>query len=254
VKVVKPSLVSFNFRPLLMPGRQELTVTSLVAFVLGEGVRRLVAELVLWPAVGEAIADGVLDEGLPKPGGEVVLYGVCHAPRGQALATCNVRVAVGPKGSTSGSGRPVIDKRLTVFGDRYWVPRGHGSGFTVTQPAPFARMPIAWERAFGGEEYPKNPKGRGIAAVPAPDGQDRVPLPNVEYATSLVTNPSQRPEPASLGPIFIGWPQRRAKAGTYDAAWLEDGFPGYARDTDPSFFCTAPPDQRAKGYFRGDEE
>ncbi len=254
MKVVKPSLLSFNFRVLLTPGRQELTLTSLVAFVLGTGARRLLADIVLWPLVGEAIGEAVLDEGLPKPGGEVLVYGVCHTPRGQSLPTCAVRVAVGPTGSTSGDGHPVVDKRLAVFGDRYWIPRGSGSGAAVTQPAPFLRMPISWERAFGGEEYPKNPRGRGIAAVPAPDGQNRVPLPNVEHPANPVSSPSQRPEPASLGPIDIGWPQRRAKAGTYDAAWLEDGFPGYARDTDPTFFCTAPPDQRAKTYFRGDEE
>jgi uncharacterized protein YjbI with pentapeptide repeats len=71
---------------------------------------------------------------------------------------------------------------------------------------------------------------------------------------NLVSSPSQRPEPAGFGPLEMGWPQRVSKAGTYDARWLEEDFPGYARDTDPAFFSTAPADQRIAGFFRGDEQ
>jgi uncharacterized protein YjbI with pentapeptide repeats len=82
----------------------------------------------------------------------------------------------------------------------------------------------------------------------------RVALPNVEIPTALVTGSSQRPEPAGFGPLDVSWPQRRSKAGTYDEKWLNEDFPGYARDTAPDFFSTAPADQRIDDYFRGDEE
>jgi hypothetical protein len=78
MKVVKPMAVSFSFRPFVVGGRQQLSVSSLIGFSLGEGVRRLVSEIKLWPAVGEVI-QGVVDEGLPKPSGEVLAYGSCFA-------------------------------------------------------------------------------------------------------------------------------------------------------------------------------
>ena len=112
-------------------------------------------------------------------------------------------------------------------------------------------MPLGWDRAFGAPKYAKNPLGRGIEQN---EDTGLVPLPNVEDPSTHVTSASQRPEPAGFGLLEMGWPQRRSQAGTYDARWLEEDFPGYARDTDPDFFSGAPPDQRIEGFFRSDEE
>jgi len=260
MKIVKPMAVSFSFRTFLVVGKQELCVTSLVGFRLGAGVRRLVSDIVLWPIIGE-VAGGVVDEGLPKTRGEVLVHGSCHAPGGVALPAAMVRVRVAAANPPPDS-PPMVEKKLAVFGDRYWsgtASRGPTddpvpSTSKATEPVPFTQMPLGWQRAFGGPRYAKNPLGRGTDRVDTGEGIWRVPLPNVEHPASLVTSSSQRPEPAGFGPLDLSWPQRRSLAGKYDSRWLQEDFPGFARDTDPAFFSTAQPDQRIEGYFRGDEQ
>ncbi|HEY3818502.1 MAG TPA: DUF2169 domain-containing protein [Polyangiaceae bacterium] len=245
MKIVKAMVVSFTFRPFLMLGEQRLCVTGMVGFSLAEGPRRLIADTHLWGAIGES-TESIVDEGLPKPCGEVLVHAKCHAPGGRPVPVSQVRLRVAP---AEPDARRTVDKKLAVFGDRVWRP-GLLSR-SVTDPVPFTEMPVTWARAFGGAKYPKNPIGRGIDPA---EGTDQIPLPNVEAMTSLISSASQRPEPAGFGPLEMGWSQRQSIAGTYDARWLEEDFPGYARDTDPAFFNTAPADQRIAGLFRGDEE
>jgi uncharacterized protein YjbI with pentapeptide repeats len=245
MKVVKPTVVSFTHRTLLLLGQQRLSTTCMIGFALGSGERRLVTDGQLWDAIGESTA-GIADEGLPKANGEVLIFGYCHAPGGRPVPLSYVRVRVAP---SEPDPKRTVDKKLFVFGDREWKDGVFGK--SMTDPVPFTTMPLGWERAFGGETYPKNPLGRGIAPG---EGTDAIPLPNVEEASSHVDSPSARPEPAGFGLIEMGWPQRQSKAGTYDDRWLEEDFPGYARDTDPSFFNGAAADQRIHGVFRGDEE
>ena len=235
MKLVKPMALSFTCRPLLLLGRQQFTATSLVGFSLADGEPRLISEIELWPAIAKATGGALLDEGLPKSRGEALLYGSCHTPNGAPLTASYVRLQLG-----------AIDKKLSVIGDRFWQESAwkHPS----SEPVPFTEMPLGWERAFGGVGYPKNPLGRGIA-----EENGKVALPNVEPGRGLISSRSERPEPAGFGPLDLGWPQRMQLAGTYDAAWLERGFPGYARDTDPAFFSMVPVDQRIDGFFRGDE-
>ncbi len=250
MKLVKPMVVSFSFRTFRMLGRQFLSVTSLVAFALEEKARRLVTDIPLWEAIGK-VTPGSIDDGLPKPRGEVLLFGSCHAPGGRPVPASEVRVRV-----------LSVDKRLVVFGDRYWagtaVQGGSDERLSTSReasaPVPFLEMPLGWERSFGGEGFPLNPLGRGMVRLDVGDGIERLPLPNVESASNLITASTQRPEPVGFGPLDLSWPQRQSKAGTYDARWLEEDFPGYARDTDPAFFSAAPADQRIEGFFRGDEE
>jgi uncharacterized protein YjbI with pentapeptide repeats len=201
-----------------------------------------------------------LDEGLPKPCGEVVVYGSCHTPGVLPLPGAMVRVRLARAGAPPDA-RALVDKQLAVFGDRYWAGTASRereaavpTSSRATEPVPFTEMPLRWERAFGGPTYAKNPLGRGIERAETSDGIFRVPLPNVELPSKLVTSSSQRPEAAGFVPLDVSWPQRQSFAGSYGGRWLEEDFPGYARDTDPAFFSTAPADQRIDGFFRGDEE
>lgn len=245
MKIVKPVVASFLHRTLQLLGEQRLSVTGMVGFELGEGVRRLVADIHLWPAIGAA-TEGIVDEGFPKPRGEVLVFGACHAPGGTPTTLSSVRVRVAP---AERDAQRTVDKKLAISGDRSWRP-GLLSD-TMTDAAPFTTMPLGWDRAFGGAKYAKNPLGRGIDASKE---TGLVALPNVEDPSARVTSTSQRPDPAGLGLIEMGWPQRQSKAGTYDARWLEEDFPGFARDTDADFFNAAPPDQRIAGFFQGDEQ
>jgi uncharacterized protein YjbI with pentapeptide repeats len=247
MKLVKPMVVSFSFRTFRMLAKDRLCLTTLIGFSLEEGARRLIPEVELWPAIGEATA-GIIDEGLPKARAEVLVYGSCFAPGGRAVVESFVRVRLG-RGEMGGR---LVDKRLAVTGDRFWREAALGS--TTSEPVPFTTMPIGWERAFGGPTDARNPYGRGCDPVALADGARRTLLPNVEHPGERITRSSQRPEPAGLGPLEMGWPQRQSKAGTYDARWLEEDFPGYARNTDPTFFNTALSDQHIDGFFRGNEE
>jgi hypothetical protein len=56
MKLVKPTALSFTCRPLLLLGRQQLTLTSLVGFSLAPDAAnapRLIPEIALWPAIAE---------------------------------------------------------------------------------------------------------------------------------------------------------------------------------------------------------
>ncbi len=175
------------------------------------------------------------EDGFAKEAGEFLLVGKAFASGGAPVPAVTVRAKVGR-----------LDKSLVVIGDRQWA-RG-----VATEPAPFVEMPLDWAHAFGGADSLANPLGKGLRA-----GDDGVhPLPNVELPERLVRAPSDRPLPAGFGPIEMMWAPRHGKLGTYGEAWLKDGFPGYARDLDRSYFNTAPPDQQlGRGaYWVGDEE
>ncbi len=112
-------------------------------------------------------------------------------------------------------------RELVVFGDRRW------EGDRASEPVPFARMPLTWERAFGGStlveidreaflpvDYPLNPFGRGFDAtegariiadaLKAPSGYPKFTrddrLPNVEDPNELVTSRKSTPLPACWAP------------------------------------------------------
>src|SRR5690606_4609961 len=132
--------------------------------------------------------------------------------------------------------RALIDKKLAVLGNRYWV------GNKATDPAPFQSMPIDFAHAFGGEGYALNPAGKGAVALATEHGEV-VPLPNVEDPKHLVVSPRDRPLPATLGPLDVTLPQRLERMGKrYDAAWLKTRFPGPAEDFDGHFYNVALPD------------
>ncbi len=141
-----------------------------------------------------------------------------------------------------------LEKRLEVFGNRYWQGRR-----PPTTPEPFVEMPITWQNAFGGEGFDNNPLGKGFAPIETDDGKVH-PLPNVELPRKLVKSKRDRPDPASFGPIDLMWPQRFGKAGTHDANWLKAHFPGFAADMDWSIFNLATEDQQQTEPFRGDEQ
>ena len=162
--------------------------------------------------------------------GEVMLLGSCHPPKKPATQ-CPVRLGLG-----------AWHKDLVVHGDRTWK-RGI-AGDKPGEPAPFERMPIDFEHAFGGPDLP-NPVGRGLG--------DRVP--NVEVPAAQLAGRDQRPPPGCFGPVNANWAPRNALRGTnYGRDYLKNRAPFFADDFDWTHFNAALPDQRlAEGYFRGDE-
>jgi uncharacterized protein YjbI with pentapeptide repeats len=217
----------FSFRSEYYFGVEALLYTDFRSGALG-------SEIGMWSFLAEELPGMTVDDALPKTRGEFLVRGYAHPPGGTAT-TCPVIADVGG-----------VHKTLYVIGDRRWE-RG-----TPTEPQPFERMPITWDRAFGGAGFARNPLGVGFAPVETEDGSRLHALPNVETPGHLVDSTRDRPEPASFMPIDFSWPQRLEKAGTYDQRWLEERFPGYADDIDWTIFNAAPPDQWAPGPWAPD--
>lgn len=168
-----------------------------------------------------------------KPSTEVLLEGYAVAPGGRAVGALDVGVVVGAWRRT-----------LRVFGDRQYT--GLAAPF-CTDPAPFVRMPLTPDRAFGGssadtgEVEPRNPLGVGLVPSVLRDLRTLrgLPLPNVEDPAALIGRPGDRPPPALVTPVSAAWQPRAARAGTYDDAWDRSRAPFLPTDFDPRFLQAA---------------
>lgn len=185
-----------------------------------------------------------------KAGTDVVLLG--HAQKGYRPQTeLSVVFRVGPVGKT-----------LRVLGDRVWV-KSAGS-IAPTQPIPFDRMPLNYERAFGGwdrhgagdpEHFqfePRNPVGTGFRAAGSPF-EEGVRLPNLEDPSDPVRHWGQSVHIAGLGFTSPNWQPRASLAGTYDEIWQKERMPLLPKDFDRRFFNSASAGLTTPNYLLGNE-
>ena len=185
---------------------------------------------------------------LGKAGTDVMLVGSAWAAGGQPVWQSDVSLSVGP-----------VAKTVRVFGDRAW--KAGPSGARPAWIAPFVRMPLVWERAFGGFDqtengvvaYRRNPVGLGFRAPGGMKTLDSLPLPNVEDPAAQISSPKDLPTPAGFGPVAPHWEPRVMYAGTYDKAWQEGRAPYLPADFDHRFFQLAPAGLIAPGFLRGGE-
>jgi len=169
-----------------------------------------------------------------KPKTDLLVAATAHAAGGKPVARLRASIAVNNR-----------IKSLAVIGDRHWTIGPLGA--KPSEPAPFTKMPLGYERAFGGQSSRSNPVGRGAGV------QQGQPLPNIEYLDRLIVQPTDRPNPAGFGPIGMTWKPRAEKLGTFNDTWKKTHWPWYPSDLDWSFFNSAPEDQQFP-YFRGDEK
>lgn len=185
---------------------------------------------------------------LGKPGTDVVLIGSAWAPGGKPTWSSDVSLTAG-----------TVAKTVRVFGDRVWDSGPGGS--SVRYVTPFDRLPLVWERAFGGSDEtdrgpvlePRNPVGCGFRAPRSTRPVAGLPLPNLEDPAALITSPSDTPQPSCFAPIASHWEPRRSFAGTYDEAWQNSRSPYLPADFDARFFQIAPFGLTASAYFQGGE-
>lgn len=135
-------------------------------------------------------------------------------------------------------------RRIGVFGDRR-VSRGHDGHLQFSPPAGFEKMPLTWDRAYGGIDdaarrdigdpflefmaekgetpdpawglfsYPRNPAGRGYLTEDTPAGIEECRLPNLEMMEALLS-------PQTLvRKDFMYWPSGPPVAGT---GWLHHSY------------------------------
>ncbi len=234
MKLLKPGRLSVVTRSFEYDRQYQLGISVLAYFDLCSGA--LLEEVDLWKMAADELGkDTAIDAGIPKVRAEYLVHGSAFVPDGVPSATCPVTVELGD-----------LTKTIYVVGDRFW------KGSAQSDPIPFTSMPITWDRAYGGPGFPENPVGKGFAPVETEYGPVQF-LPNLETPGRMLSSPSERGLPVGLGGLDLTWPQRFSKAGTYDRAWLEERFPGFAADMDWTIHNAAPPDQQQEGAFRGDE-
>jgi hypothetical protein len=187
------------------------------------------------------------DMSLVKPGTDVLLLGHAYAPGDRPATQVDVSLSAG-----------ALQRTVRVFGDRVWR---NGIAPSISAPEPFQRMPLVWERAYGGTEAvggevrgeARNPVGTGFRARDSERPVAGIRLPNLEDPARLIGSWKDTPAPACFAPVSAHWEPRQSYAGTYDAAWQATRAPYVPADFDPRFFQLAPPGLVAPDYLRGGE-
>ena len=199
-----------------------------------------------------------------KPATDVVLVGHALAP-----SSDTTQMKVGLKVGA-------LEKLVQVYGERMWLREG--GEMVATKPLAFERIPLRYERAFGGWDrrdadpdkhrcYAPNPVGVGYQQVKPPkedadeaedEAEELEPieglrLPNIEDPADPLKRYGQLVAPAGFGFLSPHWEPRCKLIGTYDEAWMEERMPYLAADFDRRFFNAASPGLIADGYLTGHE-
>ncbi|MFZ1986181.1 MAG: DUF2169 domain-containing protein [Desulfatitalea sp.] len=208
-------------------------------------------------AYGDVYEDEVLGGGVRyesdivpfKPRADIVLRATAYAPDDKPATSVPVTVKVGS-----------VEKRLLVFGERYWNHSGVLSRrYTMTEAKPFVRRPIVYRDAFGGintitgEYCAENLVGTGLYFPHAKQNLAGKPLPCIEDPRCLIRNLEDRPRPVGFGFYHRAWRPRAGYAGTYDAAWRKRRSPLPPEDFDARFYNGAHPDLQVDGYLKAGE-
>lgn len=185
------------------------------------------------------------DYHIGKAGTDILMSGFACAPNEQPVRTLDVHLSVGS-----------VSKTLRIFGDRYW-DRG-----LITHPEPFTKMPLIYERAFGGKDVhngnmrsneARNPIGCGYAGEKSVLEMDGTRLPNIECPNELINHYQDKPTPAGVAPLSPSWLPRAQYAGTYDEQWQQHRAPYLPEDFNPLFLNVAHPDLIYPGFLQGGE-
>ena len=165
----------------------------------------------------------------PPPRAEVLFSGHAYALAGKPVAERLVRLGLW-RGDTE-----LFDKALRVVGDRKATA---DSG--LAEPAPFTKLPIVYERAYGGFGCDRNPFGCGHGET-EPEG----PQPNI-------LDPNDACHTSCFAPLSRVWPERKRLLAGMRPRRLDQRIIDLPKDFDFSFFQAAPADQRADELRPGD--
>lgn len=186
-----------------------------------------------------------------KTGTDCILIGHAYAPR-KDTSELEALFSIGP-----------LVKVVRVYGERKW-----GKFIGVHKrigPIPFEKMPLIYERSFGGTDVSytdiakheaclDNPVGRGFIAKHSNKEIEGMLFPNIEDAEDPYKGTSCRPKPAGFGAIAPSWKPRVDYAGTYNDNWRKRIFPLPPADLKPEFYNYAAPGLTSKGHFQGNEK
>jgi hypothetical protein len=219
--------------------------------VVAEQQQKLVLADEYWGEPGQSSLKYASEAHLLKPGTDVVLVGEAHAPKGNPVPSSLVSVKVG-----------ALRKVVQVFGNRRW--KGGLVAPSPSSPEPFLRMPLTYERAYGGVHTvdakqgrvlsePRNPVGLGFRGKRTASELAGQPLPNLEDPLKLIQGMADAPAPAGFGFVAPSWQPRQSFAGTYDEAWQERRAPYLPLDFRADYFLAAPPELCVRQFLKGGE-
>ncbi len=235
-------------------GAKRWVVVVKGTFDIGLDGRVTLADEQVWPVLapehnGEDGASSLRYESdliPPKPGTDVVLNGHAYAPGGRPSPRIAAALGIGPR-----------RKILEVTGDRTWQRDLFGEG-VPSPPRPFVRMPLVYERAYGGYDQCSPDPAKQRLFLPNPVGTGHVargahrlgqPVANIERPGVAHGSAGA----AGFGAIASHWSPRRELAGTYDARWIATRKPLPPADFDQRFHMCAPLDQQFTPHLRGGE-
>lgn len=170
------------------------------------------------------------DAGLDKRGTDVVVVGDVIAPKPVSVMDVAVRVR----------SRLV---ELRVHGPRVYYDGL--LGVSVGPAAPFERVPLTYENAYGGATDDlslvelSNPSGVGVAKRASDLVGKRAP--QVEHPERPHASASDRHPPMGFGAIAAHWSPRREYFGTCDERYRTSRMPLFPEDTDERFANVAHP-------------
>ena len=108
MRVFKPLQLSLLHKTFGWENKNQFAVTLLLGFPF-DSEQEVLLEQDLWKFLPDQLgSDAMLDLCMPKPQGEVLVYGNYYAPGGQAVSADQVHIKMG-----------AVDKSLAVIGDRY---------------------------------------------------------------------------------------------------------------------------------------
>jgi uncharacterized protein YjbI with pentapeptide repeats len=236
MRVVKPNCLSLMTRPVEHLGQVRFCV-SVMAMTNLRGDPFLFSEQNLWKTLMVA-APGFSEPGVLKSRSEFLVYGHARAPQPAPDQPPAASIPFGIR-----------------FGELRKVGRLHGrrvvEGNNLVHSEAPSSAPIDGSASYGGPEDLRNPIGRGHPSSRRPDGLLELPL--VEGLNAPWDPKPERNVPFGFGPRDITHPERMALAGTYDKAWLENDFPGLARDGKWAIHNVGAPDQQQAEAFTGEE-
>lgn len=153
---------------------------------------------------------------------DVVLNGTAYAPMGRSCQELMTSLRI-----------ENVEKKVLVVGDRRAIHVA-GSHPRFTDPQPFEKMELKYERAYGGIDvfsdrnslfpYPRNPRGLGFVVAYERSAVDQLALPNLEdpndrlipdrlCVTDYVKRWEEQPLPVNFGWLPKTWLPRAAYAG-----------------------------------------
>lgn len=153
-----------------------------------------------------------------KPRVDTMFWGYAHAPGGIPTPRLQARMAIANQTGIT------LDKVIDVIGDRTR---------TNPNPVPFIKMPLVFERAYGGPGFASNPVGAGF-------GPRANILPNLLYPQGW----NRDTEPAVFAPIPASWGRRARLMGNQKLDFSGQSVVTIPDELDVTYFQNAPEDQR----------